>query len=493
MRRGLLSLGLLLVTACADESGVGGATGTGAAGGDPVTSGGGGATATPTGGTSSGGVSSGGTAAGSSPGGTSGGTGGADASGGAGATGGAGVTGGAGMTGGASMTGGSGGATAGNGGSDGGEDWFPCDGDASVYDVVVTGTGNSWTIEGGSQPAESANSWQQAMSAGFDRLTPGRNTKEAMLVMGDGSIAANTRLSVPSYVILNLCGTVDVSDSGSGDQSPFYVRGQTDVDIPHARITGSPPYGMFFRETSNVRLGSIEIALRPDNGPGIGIRIDNSSNAGAGGPMVENFRIDHLTVSGTLSHGLETYGLDGLVVGRVDGTDTGESGVLLNRTINAEVGIVHCENCASIDDGYAAFRIANDAGKIGNEWPAGNIHVEDVYARDGGRGIFSVSGSGGLTIDRIDIANTGNNAILLQNCYNTVIAAESGTIAGGQVVLSNDTENTNSGRYEPSQNVTLQNLTLDGASVSEAWCDLGDRGNRAVNISGGNVDMCFDG
>ena len=103
-----------------------------------------------------------------------------------------------------------------------------------------------------------------------------------------------------------------------------------------------------------------------------------------------------------------------------------------------------------------------------------------------------MSGSGGLTIDRIDIADTGNNAILLQNCYNTTIAAESGTVSNGSVLLSNDTDNTNNGTYEPSQNVTLQNLTLsNGATLSEAWCDLGDRGNRAVNISGATPNMCF--
>jgi hypothetical protein len=99
-----------------------------------------------------------------------------------------------------------------------------------------------------------------------------------------------------------------------------------------------------------------------------------------------------------------------------------------------------------------------------------------------------------LTIDEIDIADTGNNAILLQNCYNTTIAAVAGSIAGGTVVLSNDTDNTDSGRYEPSRDVTLQNLTLsDGASVSEAWCDLGDRNNRTRNITGGNVMSCFGG
>jgi hypothetical protein len=118
--------------------------------------------------------------------------------------------------------------------------------------------------------------------------------------------------------------------------------------------------------------------------------------------------------------------------------------------------------------------------------------VGEVYARGGGRGIFSVSGSGGLVIDRIDIADTGNDAILLQNCYNTVIAAESGVVRNGNITLSNDTDNTNSGRYEPSSNVLLSNLTLENASITEGWCDLGDRGNRAQNVSGGTVNLCFD-
>jgi hypothetical protein len=64
--------------------------------------------------------------------------------------------------------------------------------------------------------------------------------------------------------------------------------------------------------------------------------------------------------------------------------------------------------------------------------------VGEVHARDGGRGIFSVSGSGGLTVDRVDIANTGNTAILLEDCYDTTIATESGTVAGPGTVRAED-------------------------------------------------------
>jgi hypothetical protein len=368
-------------------------------------------------------------------------------------------------------------------------DWYPCDGDTSEYDVVITGGGNSWSIEGGGA-SQSYTDMASALSAGYGRLSGSAGNKATLLVLGDGTIDASVQLKMPSYMVLNLCGTIDVTGSASGsDRSPLYARDRTDIDIPHARVTGNAQYAMFLRSVSNLRLGQIVLEMNVDNS-GLGIRIDNNPNSG--GARVSNIQIDHVMVAGTGGHGVELYGADDVRIGRFDGINTGDCGLILNNSSNAEVGVVHCENCAHIGTGYAAFRSANSNGKIGSEWPAGNIHVGEVYARGGGRGIFSVSGSGGLTIDRIDIADTGNNAILLQNAYNTTIAAESGSISNGAVVLSNDTDNTNNGTYEGSSNVTLQNLSLsNGASISEAWCDLGDRGNRAGNITGGTVSMCF--
>jgi hypothetical protein len=374
-----------------------------------------------------------------------------------------------------------------SGGNGGGSDLskqYPCDGPDDDYDVVVSSSGNTWSAARGSKSLYSGNQLAAALQAGLDGLTANRTVKESVIVRGTGDIAASTRVSVGSYTVLNVCGTLNVTGSGSGDMAPIYARGRTDIDIPNAAITGSPVYGMFFRDVDNLRLGRIELRMSA----GLGIRIDNN----AGAVRRKNVSIDYVYGEGMSSHAVETYGIEQIRIGTVEAKDTGECGLLLNNTSNAEVGLVSCDNCGA-GTGYAAFRIANDAGKIGDDWPAGNIHVGKVIARRGGRGIFSVSGSGGLTIDEIDLADTGNNAILLQNCYNTTIAAKSGTVSGGTVLLSNDTDNTNSGRYEPSRDVTLQNLTLsEGASVTEAWCDLGDRGNRARNITGGTVDPCFD-
>jgi hypothetical protein len=204
-----------------------------------------------------------------------------------------------------------------------------------------------------------------------------------------------------------------------------------------------------------------------------------------------NFSLDYVYGTGMSSHIVETYGIDGVTIGTVEGNAVGECGLLLNRSIHAEVNLVTCTDCGT-GTGYAAFRVANSVGKVGTAFPAGNIHVGKVYARGGGRGIFSVSGCGGLTIDTLDVGNTGNTSILLQNTYNTTLAAVSGTVSGGLVQISNDTTNTNAGTYLPSQNVAITNLTLtNGASVRQDWCtQYGSNGCSAANVTGGTVSMC---
>jgi hypothetical protein len=391
--------------------------------------------------------------------------------------------------GGRSATGGSPAAGGVGGGGTGSSD-YPCDGTTTGYDTVMLKSGSTWTVTKGSSSVHSGTDMQAALVAAYGSLTSGRTTKQSILVQGSGDIPASAQVAIPSYTRLNVCGTINVSGTPSGsDRSPLYARGQTDIEIPNLKLTGSPQYGLFFRETDNVHLGQID--LRLSSSAGIGIRVDSGPSAGSETTFNTNFRLDYVYGSGMGSHIVETYGIDGIEIGTVEGEDVGECGLLLNRSINAEIGLVTCTDCAT-GTGYAAFRVANSVGKVGSSFPAGNVHVGKVFARGGGRGIFSVSGCGGLTIDEIDIADTGNTSILLQNTYNTTIAAVSGTVDGGVVQLTNDTDNTNDGTYPPSEDVTLSNLTLSGgASVRQDWCsEFGSNGCTAVNITGGTVSMC---
>ncbi|MFE0962261.1 hypothetical protein [Streptomyces fungicidicus] len=343
-------------------------------------------------------------------------------------------------------------------------------GDGS-YQAEAVLNGSTWTARRGSSTVYSGTDMRAAVQAAISSLSAGRTSKERVVVRGSGSVSAGSRISLPSYTALDVCGTINVTGSGSGDQAPVYSRGTRDIEVQHLNVTGAPLYGIFLRNVQNVVLGQIDMRLSA----GLGVRIDNRGDTSQ---WTRNVRIDDVYVSGASSHAVETYGVDGLTVGTVTARNVGESGLLLNQTINATVSKVDAEN-AGTGTGYAAFRMANRNGRIGSSYST-NIRVGEVVARGGGRGVFCVSESGGATIDRITLSNTGNNAILIENCYNVNLAAQSGTVTGGgEIRLAARTE------FANNRDITVQNLTVTNSSIRESPCGENTtfRNNRLVNSS----------
>ncbi|TMR97470.1 right-handed parallel beta-helix repeat-containing protein [Nonomuraea basaltis] len=342
------------------------------------------------------------------------------------------------------------------------------DGTANAEAVL---SGSTWTARNGSRTVYTGTSMLSAMQSAVNSLTAGRTSKQRVVVRGSGSISAGSRLSLPSYTVLDVCGTVNVTGSGSGDQAVVYARGVTDVEVQHLTVTGAPLYGIFVRNGVNITLGQIDMRLSR----GLGIRIDNHGDRSV---RTRNVRIDNVYVSGTSTHGVETYGLDGLTIGTVTARNTGHSGLLLNDTINATVNTVDAQG-AGTGTGYAAFRMANRNGRIGSGYPT-NIRVGQVIARGGGRGVFCVSESGGAVIDRVDIAQTGNNAILIENCYNVNIAAQSGSVTGpGDIRIAARSE------FPNTSDITIQNLRVTDSAIRESPCGINTtfRNNTLVNSS----------
>ncbi|MGK5449164.1 hypothetical protein [Streptomyces radiopugnans] len=324
------------------------------------------------------------------------------------------------------------------------------------YQAEAVKSGSTWTARRGGSTVYTGSSMRDAMQAAIGSLTPNRSSKERVVVRGSGSISAGTRVSLPSNTAIDVCGTIDVTGSGSGDQAPIYSRGATNVEVGHLTVTGRPLYGIFMRNVSNVVLGQIDMRVSG----GLGVRIDNHGDRSV---RSRNIRIDNVYVSGTSNHGVETYGVDGLTIGTVTARNVGYSGLLLNDTINATVGRVDADNTAT-GTGYAAFRMANRNGRVGSSYPT-NIRVGEVIARGGGRGVFCVSESGGAVIDRVTLTNTGNNAILIENCYNVTIASQGGTVSGGgEVRLAARSD------FPGNRDITLQNLTLSNTSLRESPC-----------------------
>ncbi|MFI2375036.1 hypothetical protein ACH5AO_08205 [Streptomyces sp. NPDC018964] len=343
-------------------------------------------------------------------------------------------------------------------------------GDGS-YQAEAVLNGSTWTARRGGSTVYTGGDMRAAVQAAINSLSSGRTSKERVVVRGSGSVSAGSRISLPSYTTLDVCGTIDVTGSGSGDQAPVYSRGTRDIEVQHLDVTGAPLYGIFLRNVQNVVLGQIDMRLTR----GLGVRIDNRGDTSQ---WTRNVRIDNVYVSGASSHAVETYGVDGLTVGTVTARNVGESGLLLNQTINATVSKVDAEN-AGTGTGYAAFRMANRNGRIGSSYST-NIRVGEVVARGGGRGVFCVSESGGATIDRITLSNTGNNAILIENCYNVNLAAQSGTVTGGgEIRLAARSE------FANNRDITVQNLTVTNSSIRESPCGENTtfRNNRLVNSS----------
>ncbi|MGW6929256.1 hypothetical protein ACWGE0_04265 [Lentzea sp. NPDC054927] len=335
-------------------------------------------------------------------------------------------------------------------------------------------SGSTWTARNGTRTVYTGGDMRSAVQAAVGSLTAGRTAKQWVLVRGSGAISAGSRISLPSYTGIDVCGTINVTGTGSGDQAPIYSRGTHDVEVRYLTVTGRPLYGIFMRNVDNLVLGQIDMRLSG----GLGVRVDNRGNTSV---RSRNIRIDNVFVSGASSHAVETYGVDTITIGTVTARNVGESGLLLNDTINASVGTVDAEN-AGAGTGYAAFRTANRNGRIGSGYPT-NIRVGTVRARGGGRGVFCVSESGGLTIDRIDLANTGNNAVLIENCHNVNLAAQSGTVSGGgEIRLAARSE------FPNNSDITVQNLTLTNSAVRESPCGTNTTfRNLTLNNSTSNV------
>lgn len=357
-------------------------------------------------------------------------------------------------------------------------DDYPCDGTADGYDAIVSNDTGGWVVTNGGSTVYTGSDMLAAMQAGIDSLSGGRSSKESVLVQGSGSISATSRLNVASYTILNVCGTIDVTGTASGDNAPVYARGRTDIDVPNVTITGSPGYGMFFRDVNNLHLGNVDMRLTG----GLGIRVDN--HGGDRSQRVTGLSIDSVYVEGASNHGVETYGVDGITIGTVVARHVGYSGLLLNDSSNAEVGLVDGDDVAA-GQGYAVFRMANRNGRIGDQYPA-NIHVGRVIARGGGRGIFCVSESGGAVIDYVDLEGTGNNSVLIENCYNITIgnAAEQSRVASsGELRIAARTE------FDNTSDITFQNVLVTGTPVREQPCADGD--SNWIDVTADGVyDVC---
>ncbi|THV31200.1 hypothetical protein [Glycomyces paridis] len=322
--------------------------------------------------------------------------------------------------------------------------------------ATVTGSSGAYTTKEGSTTVYSGSDYRAAVQAGVDTISSGQR----VAVMASGSIGANT-ITIGSGKTFEGCGTINVGNrSGRG---AIEAINTTNVYIPYLKMTGNPYFGLRFSGTTGLRLGDIDLTLSG----GLGIRFDRDA------AWNYEVRMDDIYVSGAGSHAVETWNIDGLDVYKVVARDVGESGLLIQNSRNVWVGLVDGSNVGA-GTGYATLRFANNNGQLANGSYNTNVWVDKVVSRGGGRGVFCVSQSGGAVIRSVDLASNGNNAILIENCYN--LSIESGTVnGGGEVRVAARSE------FPNTRDVWIT-LTVNNTSVRESPC--GDNVNWYLSGNG---------
>lgn len=311
-------------------------------------------------------------------------------------------------------------------------------------DATVTGSGSSFTATQGSSTVYTGSDYLTAIQAALDSISSGQR----VAVIASGSIGAGT-ITLASGKIFEGCGTIDVANrSGRGAIESLDTVGS---QIPYLTMTGNPYFGLRFYGTQDLSLGEITMNLSG----GLAIRFDRDEAANS------NVSMDVISVTGAGSHAVETWNIDGLVINKVIARDVGESGLLIQNSRNVQVGLVDGSNVGA-GTGYGTLRFANQNGKTASGDYATNVYVDKVVSRGGGRGVFCVSESGGLAITTVDLADNGNNAVLIENCYNVSILG--GTVdGGGEVRLAARDE------FANNRDVSVT-LTVDNTSVRESPC-----------------------
>ena len=295
----------------------------------------------------------------------------------------------------------------------------------------------------------------------FNLLTPDRTTKEKVSVITSGStgpasknqnstvyrtnrMLSSVAINVKSFVILDFENNyifVDDSQTFKNDAGTEYnincfidmERGINNSTICNINLMGIHVYGAFLAQSYFILFKNfnIQIAKGQSRSSGIGIRAQSQANAVCNVELSRwshDLYFDNCSFCGTLEHGIETFNVYNVYANTIKCTDIGGCGILLNCTYNAWINeVIGVRCCAS--GTYAAARFANDAGP--------NINIHYVYGEACGNGVFLVSSSNGITIDKINLVNTHSTPVYVGGSAGLHIQSGKILTNGGNIKFSN--------------------------------------------------------
>lgn len=216
------------------------------------------------------------------------------------------------------------------------------------------------------------------------------------------SSTPTTAISLVDYETYDFGGRT-INGSNITDNGLFRCFGRRGVTIKNVTVTGSPRYALIARGCSSFTIENFHMVDNP-NSIG-GIRFDQ-------GTENKTVTINGVTADNQGGHALELWDVNGFTIGDFYAEDTSKCGLLVNRSRNGSIAKVTGWRNNQYG-GYATMRFANNAGP--------NLSVSKVFSRDSGRGLFTVTGSSGITVNNVDIYRSYNEGIYIQDGYDVQV------------------------------------------------------------------------
>ena len=312
--------------------------------------------------------------------------------------------------------------------------------------------------------------------------TAAQNTKS--IVNSNYRMNNSVAINLKEYLILDFENNYIYSDNSEDyvNSSKTYKiacfidgeRGINNCTICNLNLMGNNTYGVFIAQGNNILFQNINIMIAQgeNRSSGIGIRAQSQANAIANvelGRWSHDLYFDNCTFNGIGEHGIETFNVYNIYANTIKITDVGGCGVLLNCSFDVWINrIIGIRCCAS--DTYAALRLANDAGP--------NINIHYVYGEATGNGIFLVSSSNDIKIDKINLVNVCSTPIYIGGSAGLQIQSGKIISNGGEVQFSKfngeigkknaTTSNAifivggSSSQFLPQWNNVFENIKIDG-------------------------------
>ena len=314
------------------------------------------------------------------------------------------------------------------------------------------------------------------LNVAFGLLTSNRTKKEKIAVITSGSTGPSTvnqsskvkntnrmynsvAIKPSSYTILDFQDNyiyIDSSESFTASNISYNIRclinmerGISNVTVCNLTILGKTTYGIFLAQSYYILFKHvhIQIAQGEHQSCGIGIRAQSQANAICNVELSRwshHLYFDDCTFDGVDEHGIETFNVYEIFGKTIKATDIGGCGVLLNCSYNVWINEVIAKRCCP-QATYAATRFANDAGP--------NINIHYVYGEACGNGVFLVSSSNGITIDKVNLVNTHSTPVYVGGSAGLHI--QSGKISSNNGVIKYTTFNGETGTTKASIGTAL--------------------------------------